>query len=390
MADNDARKITIIGLGLIGGSLGLALKASELPGITIVGHDRERGAENEAKRIGAIDQAEHNLPRAVEGASLVIIATPVLAVREVMEQIAPDLDEGTVVTDTASTKANVMRWAREILPQGVNFVGGHPMAGKETSGIAAAEATLFREKAYCICPSVTASESAVKTITGLANSVGAEPLFIDPEEHDQYAAAISHLPMVMSTALFSLMRSSPSWDDMAQLASSGFRDATRLASSDASMSHDIVTTNREAIIHWLERMERELARFRRLLEDAEDAELLETLARIQLERDHFMASPPKRAAAGAPSGVSGTRSVLVDMLVGGMIGDKLRKMEKDTKLGEQETAGQAGDADEPEEAKRPGFADRVAEGVRRDLEKLEAERAKKANSDQGDAAKPEE
>jgi prephenate dehydrogenase len=390
MAENNTRKITIVGLGLIGGSLGLALKASGLPGITIVGHDRERGAESEARRIGAIDEAEHNLPRAVEGASLVIIATPVVAVREVMQQIAPDLTDGTIVTDTASTKAEVMRWAKEILPDGVSFVGGHPMAGKETSGIAAAEATLFREKAYCICPSVTASESAVKTITGLANSVGAEPLFIDPEEHDQYAAAISHLPMVMSTALFSLMHSSPSWEDMAQLASSGFRDATRLASSDASMTHDIVTTNREAIIHWLERMERELARFRKLLEDANDTELLETLARLQLERDHFMASPPKRVASGAPSGISASRNVLVDMLVGGMIGDKLRKMEKDTRQSEKERGDPSDEADEPEEATKPGFGDRIAEGVRRDLEKLEAERAKKANADQGDAAKSEE
>lgn len=378
MSDNNTRQITIIGLGLIGGSLGLALKAAGLHGIEIVGHDRDRGAESEAKKLGAIDKGEHNLLRAVDGASLVIIATPVLAVREVMEQIAGDLGEGAIVTDTASTKAEVMRWADEILPKGVHFIGGHPMAGKETSGISAAEATLFRGKAYCICPSVRASESAVKTVMGLANSAGAEPLFIDPAEHDQYAAAISHLPIVMSTALFSLMHASPSWDDMAQLASSGFRDATRLASSDASMSHDILRTNREAIIHWLERMEDELTRFRKLLEDANDAALLEAFARAQLERDAFMLSPPKRAAATASSGASDSKGVLVDMLVGGMIGEKLRRIERDTKATEDRAAGRPVEREEPEKPKKPGLGDRIAEGVRRDLEKLEAERAKRA------------
>lgn len=377
MANNEKRKITIIGLGLIGGSLGMALRASGLEGVEIVGHDLDRRAEGEAKKRGAIDKAEHNLPRAVEGASLIIIATPVLAVRETMELIAPDLSQGAIVTDTASTKADVMRWAEEILPKGVSFVGGHPMAGKETAGIEAADQMLFQGKPYCLCPSVTATEASIKTALGLASSVGAEPLFIDPAEHDQYAAAISHMPLVMSTALFSLMRASPSWEDMAQLASSGFRDTTRLASSDATMAHDIWATNREAIIHWLQRMEEEIARFRRLLEDANDAELLEIFARTQLERDKFLIEPPRRTAA-APAKDRTARNVLVDMLVGGMLGDKLRRVEKDM---EEREKGRASPAHETEpdganddKPKKPSFADRIAEGVRRDLEKLERER----------------
>lgn len=381
MADSETRKITIIGLGLIGGSLGMALKASGLSSLEIVGHDREHGAENQAKRIGAIDKGEHNLPRAVQGASMVIIATPVLAVREVMEQIAPDLEPGVIVTDTASTKANVMRWAADVLPGEVSFVGGHPMAGKETAGIEAAEATLFKGKAYCLCPSVTASESSIKAMLGLATAIGAEPLFIDPAEHDQYAAAISHLPLVLSTALFSLMRSSPSWEDMAQLASSGFRDVTRLASTDATMSHDIWSTNREALIHWLGRMEGELARFRKLLEDANDVELLEIFARTQLERDRFMLEPPRRQPGdtGLSAGEAGARNVLVDMLVGGMMGDRLRQAEKTMGVREKERKERR-EEPPPEETKkdRPSFGDRIAEGVRRDLEKLERERAEKA------------
>ena len=147
---NGKKRITIIGTGLIGGSLGMALKAARLPGLEIVGHDSDRGSATRAEKSGAIDHAEHNLPRAVSGAGMVIIAVPVLTVREVMQQVAPHLVKGTVVTDTTSTKAHVMRWAREALPEHVYFVGGHPMAGKETAGIANAEASLFRGKAYCI------------------------------------------------------------------------------------------------------------------------------------------------------------------------------------------------------------------------------------------------
>ena len=375
MADSNLKRITIIGTGLIGGSLGLALKAADPPGVEIVGHDRDRGAENRAKKIGAIDKAEHNLPRAVRGASLVIIATPPLAVREVMDQIAPDLAVGAIVTDTASTKSDVLKWAGELLPDNVDFVAGHPMAGKEERGIDGADGALFQGRAYCVCPSVSASESSVKTILGLAQSIGANPIFIDPAEHDQYAAAISHLPLMMATALFNLLRTSPSWEDMAQMASSGFTDTTRLASTDPAMSHDIWATNRDAIIHWLERMEGELGRFRKLLEDPNDAELLDTFARTQIERDSFLLNPPRRTAESNVPGRDESRSIMLDMLVGGMIADKVRRAEKDIDSSER-SAGKRERPKEPDEkeVRRSSFGDRIAEGVKRDLEKLEAER----------------
>ena len=227
---DSKKRITIVGTGLIGGSLGMAIRAAKLPGLEVVGHDADRGAANQAEKSGAIDHAEHSLPRAVAGASMVIIAVPVLSVREVMQQIAPDLAEGAVVTDTTSTKAHVMRWAKDTLPEHVSFVGGHPMAGKETAGIEHAEAALFRGKAYCICPAVDATESAVRSVMGLARLAGAEPMFVDPEEHDIYAAAVSHLPLMVSTAMFSMLRNSPAWPDMGMMASSGFtrRDPPRV------------------------------------------------------------------------------------------------------------------------------------------------------------------
>jgi len=354
----ERKRITIIGLGLIGGSLGLALKAARLPDVDVVGHDRERGREGKARKMGAIDTAEHNLPRAVEGAGMVIIATPILAVREVLEQIAPGLREGCVVTDTASTKERVLEWAAQLLPPHASFVGGHPMAGKETQGIDNAEADLFRGRAYCLCPAVDAHEDAVRALVGLVRLIGAEPLFLDPQEHDQYAGAVSHLPLVVSTALFSLMRGSPAWRDLAPMASSGFRDVTRLASGDPRMSHDIFLTNREAAVHWLERMIEELRRYRDLLEQGDAEELLETFARAQMDRDTFIAQPhPTRLEEEKPD----VRQELVNSLMGGWISDRLRKA--------RELPGVIKEAETARAERRRSRAEQIAEDIRRELEK---------------------
>ena len=378
MSTNGAKKrITIIGTGLIGGSIGLALKGAKLDGVEIVGHDKERAAAAQAEKVGAVDRAEHNLPRAVEGAGMVIIATPVLAVRETMELIGQDLGEGAIVTDTASTKAHVMRWAAELLPAGVSFVGGHPMAGKEDQGIENAEAGLFKGKPYCVCPSVDAPESAVKSVMGLARMIGAEPLFLDPEEHDAYAAAVSHLPLMMSAALFNLIRTSPSWTDLGIMAAGGFRDATRLASGDPRMSHDIWVTNREAVMHWLDRMAGELQRFRSLLEDAKDEEMLSLFAGVQLDREAFLKQPPERTPAPVGDASGGeTRKMLTDMLVGGMMGERMRKL-RDLAANPPPRPDKPGAEEGPPRKGRPSLADRIAEGVRRDLDKMERERAAK-------------
>ena len=349
-------RITIIGLGLIGGSLGLAIKAAGLPGVEIVGHARRRQVASKARKIGAIDRAEHNLPRAVAQARMVVIATPVLAIREVMQQIAPDLPEGCVVTDVGSTKERVMEWAAELLPPSVSFVGGHPMAGKETHGIDNADADLFRDRTYCICPAVDAHEGAVRSVIGMVRLVGAEPLYLDPKEHDQYAAAVSHLPLLVSTALFSLLRASPAWSDLAPMASSGFRDLTRLASGDPQMSHDIFLTNRDAAIHWLDRMVEELRRYRNLL-DGDAEKLMETFAAAQAERDTFIVEPRPRRVEGERPDV---RQELMNSLMGGWIADRLKRArELPDRLRE---SGQT-----PDEG-GPGRAERIADDIRRDLE----------------------
>ena len=147
---------------------------------------------------------------------------------------------------------------------------------------------------------------------------------MDAAEHDQYAAAVSHLPLIVSTAMFTLLRSSPSWEDLGVMASSGFRDITRLASTDPDMSHGIWRTNREAVIHWLDRMIGELSRFRDMLQDAEDEALLKAFVEAQLQREQFLREPPRRLPMDTRPQMDGRRT-LMEMMVGGMMADNLKK-----------------------------------------------------------------
>ena len=281
------QSITIIGLGLIGGSLGMALKQAAPYDVEITGHDKDRKAISQALKMEAMDRGERDLERATRNAQLVIIATPVLAIREVMEAIGPILEEGCIVTDTGSTKAEVMSWAEKYLPSAADFVGGHPMAGKETPGIENADADLFQGATYCVIPSPTASNKAVETVTGLVESVGAVPFFPNPEEHDALVAAVSHLPLIVSSALISATASSASWREMYKLASSGFRDVTRLASTDAVMSSGICQTNREAIEHWIDRLILELEQYKGLIRDGGE-ELLSRLTETREARERWI------------------------------------------------------------------------------------------------------
>lgn len=308
-------RLAIIGLGLIGGSLGLALKRHELKDLEIVGHDVEFGVNGRARKRGAIDREARHPAQAVEGAAVVVLAMPILQLRTVLEQIAPALGEHAVVTDTASTKVDSLRWAKELLPEHVDFVGGHPIAGKELSGIDAAEAALFEGRPWAITPDADTRERAIKTVENLALLVGARPVLIDAEEHDSYMAALSHLPLVAATALFSLAAGSQAWPELASLAGPGFRDTTRLASTSPDLSHDIALTNRDHLLHWLDRYGEELRRLRDMIaDDAAREQLIEAFAKAQTDRDAFLAAPPSRQQEQVDVGSVGDR--MMSFMVG--------------------------------------------------------------------------
>ena len=257
--------VTIIGLGLIGGSIGLALRQGKKAGWEIVGYSRRQETVASALSLGAIERGETNLKDAVKQADFVIIATPVLTVKEIFSKIAPHLPSGCVVTDTASTKVQVMKWAEGILPPTVDFIGGHPMAGRETYGIQAAKAELFRGCTYCLTSSEKASSKSIDAVIGMVKKLGAIPFFIDAQEHDNLVAGISHLPMLLSAVLVSLTTKNPSWSKMSKLATSGYHDLSRLASGNPEVNAHICLSNREAIVNWIDKFSEELERYRQLV-----------------------------------------------------------------------------------------------------------------------------
>ncbi len=290
-------RIAIIGLGLIGGSMGLAIRGTGA-GYEVVGFARRPEVASRALELGAVDCVEGNMISAVNGADLVIIATPTMSLKGILAEIGESLHEGSIVTDTASTKAKVMEWAEATLPPSVNFIGGHPMAGKETSGIEAADGDLFIGCTYCLTVGKRANKEARDKVERLVTQIGANPLFIDASEHDTLVAGISHLPLICSVALMAATSKSPIWPAMSRLAASGFRDLTRLASGDPRMSHDICLTNREPIIRWIDSYIEELNTLRNLInqggmhgdsaEDEGSEKLEDAFKRAREEREDWL------------------------------------------------------------------------------------------------------
>jgi len=186
-------RVAIIGLGLIGGSLGLALHQGKAAR-QVAGYDLTKGVGDRARKLGAIDQSCSSLAEAARGSELIILATPVGAMRSLLQQLATQASPGAVITDVASTKAQVISWAEEYLPATVPFVGGHPIAGKETSGIEAADATLFKQCIYCLTPTKRTSLAALDRVAALIDALGARMRFLEPPEHDGMVAGVSHHP----------------------------------------------------------------------------------------------------------------------------------------------------------------------------------------------------
>ncbi|HID87740.1 MAG TPA: prephenate dehydrogenase/arogenate dehydrogenase family protein [Anaerolineae bacterium] len=268
-------RITIVGLGLIGGSLGLALQRGKT-NFEIMGHDLDHAVAGRAQKLGAVDRTDWNLISACEGADLIFIATPVMAIKETLSAIAPYLKPGCIVTDTATTKWQVMRWAKEILPDTVNFVGGDPLVSKEGTGIDAASADLFTGALYCLIPLPDAEPEAVRLLADLVSLIGARPYFIEAAEHDGLVAGVDHLPFILSTALLNATSRSASWREMRRMASYTFREATRFASDDPHTYRDICLTNRQSIVRWIDACLESLREVRELVA-AEDGEGLESL-----------------------------------------------------------------------------------------------------------------
>lgn len=281
--------IAIAGLGLMGGSLGLALRGKAA---RVIGIARRAETVAQALAIGAIDAGAADL-RAAGDADLIVLATPVGVILRQIEQIGAlaergALRDGVVLTDMGSTKALICD-AMARLPASVQPVGAHPMCGKETSGLDMAESTLYGGAPFILCPLPRTEPQATQLVADLATAVGACPLTLDPQRHDRLAAAISHTPYLASVAAFAAADVLAGADPAAwQLAASGFRSTTRLAGSDPVMMADILHSNRAAVLAHIERLHEQLDLLASLVAGDDRAALQAQLARIQARRQAFL------------------------------------------------------------------------------------------------------
>lgn len=272
MKNTSHPKMAVIGIGLIGGSIGLALKEAGAE-FEIVGHDIDPSTAKKACQMGAIDRAEWNLISAVEGAILVVISTPVLAVKETMQAIADYLEEGVIVTDTTTTKEKVLEWAEEFLPPMAHFIGGDPIVDETKTGIEAARADLFHGATYCLIPSPTAHPKAMGFMDYLVRALGAMPFYLGAAEHDGQMAVAEHLPYLLAATLFRTACRAPAWRDMTKLVSHNFERVTHFPSPEPATYRDICLTNADNLCRSIDLFMERLKEVRGLLEEEDVAGL---------------------------------------------------------------------------------------------------------------------
>ncbi len=245
----NIKNISIIGLGLIGGSLAISLKNISRD-IIITGFDRDPESVNIALYRKMIDKAADNYKDAVSEADLVIIATPVRMIADIASEIKDHLKANTIVTDVGSAKLNIVEKINKIFPKGVIFIGGHPMAGSENDGVLSAKSDLFLNTYYILTPTDSTKSEALVTLHNLFTKIGAKVITVSPTEHDKIVSLISHLPHILSTNLVALVDSKQKTiKNLFKLCAGGFRDMTRIAASNPKMWVDVTLENKEEIIN---------------------------------------------------------------------------------------------------------------------------------------------
>ncbi|MGM0476787.1 MAG: prephenate dehydrogenase [Pseudomonadota bacterium] len=281
-------RLVVVGTGLIGGSVIAALRHVGAVG-EVVGLGRAGGTVTRARELGLVDRAETDPARALAGADVVLVAVPVGAMAAVFAELAPHLEEATVLMDAGSTKASVVAAAEAAfgeLPPG--FVPAHPIAGNEASGPEAADAGLFRGRRVIITPTAASSPGAIAAADHFWSALGAEVVSMTPAHHDAVLAATSHLPHMLAYALVDSLARRDDVEEIFDFAAGGFRDFTRIASSDPTMWHDICLHNRDALLPALAGFREELRRLEQAVE-AGDGDFLHSLfSRAKQARDRFL------------------------------------------------------------------------------------------------------
>lgn len=272
------RKVTIVGVGLIGGSIGMALKKNGLAK-EVVGYSQKASSLDFAVKNNAIDVASHDLKKAVRDADLVVLSTPVNTIAKMLPSITNELRRGCVVTDVGSTKAGIVETAEKYITSGF-FVGSHPMAGSEKKGAAYANAELFNSSICILTPTPKTNGQAVERVHAFWTRIGATVKRLSPAEHDRIVAYISHLPHMLA---YGLMGTVPK--EYLEYAAQGFKDTTRIASSSPQMWSDICLSNIKPLVNSLDEMVKNLSQLRRSIDAKDEKALIEFFTKAKEKRD---------------------------------------------------------------------------------------------------------
>jgi len=281
------RRMTIIGVGLIGGSLARVCKKKNLVG-EIIGVGRTEGNLKKAKELGVIDQYYLNTKKAVNDADLVILATPVSSFVKIINDIRPNLKKGSIVIDVGSVKLGFLIEVENLLPKGVHFVGTHPIAGTEKSGVGASFLELFQGAKCIITPTPKTNKKALDKVVELWRQTGSDVIIMDPARHDRILSAISHLPHLIAYALVNTIEDINNVEeDVLSYSAGGFRDFTRIASSSPEMWRDICLLNKNSIIDSINRFKYNLELLKNFIENEDGTGLEERFKKAKYLRDNM-------------------------------------------------------------------------------------------------------
>lgn len=298
------QRVAILGLGLIGSSMGLALRRGSAPP-QVAGFDIDPQAADRASQRGAIDERCRSLAEACQGTDTIVLAAPVRGILQLLSEIAPHVQPGALVTDTGGTKVEVVRQAESLMPAHAGFVGGHPLAGRLRAGLDQPDARLFAGTLYCLSPLSTTPPWAVDQATQFVHRLGAEPYFLDPGEHDVLLAAVSHLPYFTALGLVEAVTSQDAWAEMRTVAAGGFRRMSSLVEGNPDIWADIAATNSEPLARQLDELISVLRDFRERVASG-DPGLSEVLARAHSRHQEWLqslgeAGPPEPPPPSRPA-----------------------------------------------------------------------------------------
>lgn len=282
------RKLTVIGVGLIGGSLARALRAAGAVD-EVVGCGRGKANLEKAVELGVIDSYSHDVAEAVQGADMVFVAVPLGAMRDVFGQLNGQLAEGAIVTDGGSAKGSVIAdFNAAAFAHKHQFVPGHPIAGTENNGVEASFAELYQNRRVILTPTDAAPAKAVEQVRAMWQVCGADVIDMSVRHHDEVLAATSHLPHMLAFGLVDALASMEEHDDIFRYAAGGFRDFTRIASSNPTMWRDICLANRDALSRMITSFAQELNALAVSVETGDGERLLEIFERAKKARDSYV------------------------------------------------------------------------------------------------------